>query len=255
MLRAIVSCLSVLVLCAFAVSCGGSSSTSTTQCTTGPFNIVGDWRGSFMNGTGSDSLVGVISSSGKNAFVDNLADIAVFSSLTGTCSFTDTLSVYASQQSGTPGSASGAAQGNVASAASFSGSSAVNNTNATFNFATYTPITTVAALSGNMTGTVEGPAGDLLTLALGGTSSNITFSGTDIGTSCAVNGTFVQEGTSNVYDVTYNIVAGGTCTAAALTGLGFESTSDLLNANGGALGTYLYGIIPTATAPFVVEIH
>ena len=254
MLRAVVSFLYVLVLCAFAVSCG-SSSHPNMQCTTGPFNIVGDWKGSFMNNTGSDNLVGVISSSGKATFVDNLADIAVFSSLTGTCSFTNTLSVYGSQQSGTPGSASGAAQGNVASATSFSGSSAVNNTSETFNFTTYPPITTVAAISGNKTGIIQGPATDLLTLTLGGASSNITFSGTDIGTSCAVNGTFAQEGTSNVYDVTYNIVAGGTCTAATVTGLGFESTSDILNANGGAAGTYLYGIIPTASTPFVVEIY
>jgi hypothetical protein len=61
-----------------------------------------------------------------------------------------------------------------------------------------------------------------------------------------VSGTLVQEGTSNIFDVTYQTVS-GSCSASTETGIAFESRTDYFNVNGGVDSSYLYVIMLTST--------
>jgi hypothetical protein len=247
------SLVSMVLFASLIISCGGSSHSGPTPCT-GTFNVVGDWQGSVTSGGSSDALVGTIDSSGNAVFFDSSADIATVSPLTGACSFSSTLSLYASIESGTPGTETGTATGNVTSDTAFNGTESVNGTSGTFSFSSYSPLGTgsVTAVSGTVGAEVEGQTTDGLILTLGGSSSSITFSGTDA-SNCTFNGTFTQEGTNNVYDVAFN-VAGAGCTASNFTGVGFEGDSSLLADVTGGSGTYLYAVFPSSSAPFVVEV-
>jgi len=248
----LLAAVSFCALAAFMVACGSSSNHSITQCT-GTYTVVGDWQGSFISGGTTDDLVGVINSAGSAVLFDNEADIATIDSITGACSFSAALSAYASIESGDEGTATGTATGNVTSDTAFNGNESVNSTSGTFAFTSYNPLGTgtVSAVSGTALAAVEGQVVDDLTLTLGGTASAITFTGTD-GT-CTFNGTATEETTYNVYDVTFD-VSGNGCEAINYTGPGFESDSDLLDANEGAAGTYLYAVLTSSSTPFVVEI-
>jgi hypothetical protein len=141
----------------------------------------------------------------------------------------------------------------VTSDTSITGSDvSTGNPTTDFTFSSYSPISTITAVTGTVGAVAEGQLSDSFIFDLGGTSSSITFSGTDA-TNCTITGTATQEGTNNVYDVTFD-VAGTGCSAANLVGLGFESSTDLLT-GGTAIGTYLYVIVTNYTAPFVVEIY
>jgi len=253
MLRKSVFLLSLLCLaawCAVNIGCGGSSSPKKTACT-GSYNIVGDWQGTATGTGSSDSLTGIINSTGEAMFFDSQADIVSLPQLTGTCSFSETLTAYESTANG-GASSTGTATGNVNSDTSITGSDVSNGTTTNFTFSSYAPISTITAVTGTVGAVIEGQLSDSLILSLGGTSSAITFSGTDA-TNCTINGTATEEGTNNVYDVTFDV--GGTgCTATNLAGLGFESSADLFTLDNNAIGTYLYVIVTNYSAPFVVEI-
>jgi len=194
-------------------------------------------------------LSGTINSAGAAVFFDSLADIVVAPAITGTCSFSGTLTAYESVENGGPQTVPSTVTGNV-TATMISGSDTVNGVTTTI---TLSPVTgSVSALSGITVADVEGQVVDSLLLTLGGTASSITFTGTDAA-GCTFNGTFTEEGAANIYDVTFN-VAGTGCTASSYTGFGFESSSDLLTADNNATGTYLYGTLTSSTNPFVVEI-
>jgi len=70
------------------------------------------------------------------------------------------------------------------------------------------------------------------------------------GAGCNVSGTFNQE-TGNVFDVSLTL-SGDSCSVSSITGLGFESSSDYLNVNGGAAGTYLYAV--SSSSDLVLEV-
>jgi hypothetical protein len=237
--------------CAFTVGCGSSSNSNGSTACTGSYNVVGDWQGTATSGSASDDIAGVINTSGDASFFDNEADIVVLPNITGTCSYSGNLTAYASFENG-GGTESGTVSGNVTSDSAITGSETSNGSTTSFTLASYSPISSVTALSGETFGYAMGaPETDTMTLTLSGTSSAITYSGTDAG-DCSISGTFTQESTNNVYDVTFNV--GGDCTASNLTGIGFESSSDLLSVNEGATGTYAYAIITSGSAPFVLEI-
>jgi hypothetical protein len=99
---------------------------------------------------------------------------------------------------------------------------------------------------------LEGQIEDTLTLTLGGTAGNITYTGTD--SECSFNGAFTQEGTNNLYSVTFNVSGSGNGCSGNFTGVGFESDSDLFDIADNATGTYLYGVLLSSSASFVVEI-
>lgn len=239
--------------CAIAVGCGGSSKSTTPPPCTGSYTIVGDWQGTATGGGASDSLFGVINSTGEVSMFDGIADIISLPGLTGACSFSETLTAYSSttNPNGVT-TATGTATGNVTSNTAITGSEVSSGSTTDFTFNAYSPISAVTAVTGTVGAVVQGQTVDSLILTLGGTSSAITFSGTDA-SSCTINGTATQEGSNNVYDIVFDI-AGNSCIATNLTGLGFESSSDLLGADGNAIGTYLYVIVTNYSAPFVVEI-
>jgi hypothetical protein len=241
--------------CAFTVGCGGSSKSTTTSCT-GSYTVVGDWEGTFNGSGGQTAANGVINSSGAAAFFDSDADIAVLPTISGACSFAGTETIYSSTESeGGVETESGTATGNVTSDSAINGSESIDGSTGTFNLTSYSPVSSVTALSGGTFGYAIGqPEQDEITLTLGGTSSSITFSGTDV-FGCSISGTFTEESTNNVYDVTYDVSSTSSCTGPGnLTGIGFESTSDLLDVDGGESGTYAYAIITSSAGPFVLEI-
>jgi hypothetical protein len=239
---------------AFMIACGGSSSTPPPAKCTGSFNVVGDWQGTASSGGSSDDLFGTINSSGNVVMFDSLADMLVVSGFTGACSFSQTLTAYESVENGGPGTASGTVSGNVTSNSAITGSETSNGQTTGLTFNSYTPEATLAVPSGPTAAPIEGTVPlDSMILAFSGTTSSMAFTGTEDVQNCSVNGTFVEEAVSNVYDVTINF-SGTNCTyASSYTGSGFESSSDLLDVNDGGAGVYLYGMITSGT-PFVFEV-
>ncbi len=258
MSRRFVLLLSIVALAVFGVitiSCGSSSSTTNTACTGGPYNVVGDWNGTFV-GSGTTNAIGAIDTSGLAVFFDTSGDTALLPSITGTCSFSGSETIYSSFING-GGSAVGTAIGTVNSATSITGAENIGGGSATFTLSPAAPLSVApTALSGNMIGQVGG-GGDLLNLAFtpSGTGAGMNFTGTDITTSCTVNGTFTQQGTTNVFDVSYSIASSGSCTASTSSGIAFESSTDYFAVNGLQTVTYLYADVLGPAGAFVVEIY
>jgi hypothetical protein len=248
------SFVSLALLAAIITSCGGSSSSS-TACSGGPYNVVGDWQGTVSANGVNTSLVGAINSSGSAVFFDNTADVATVAPITGTCSFSATMNLYASEIDG-DGSLSGTASGNV-TASTISGTADINSQTGSVSLSSYSPLSgAVSVPSSDVAGEVQGQVEtDFITsLTVGGTSGSITYAGTDIN-DCSINGTFTEEGTNNVYDVTFDVSGSSGSCSGSFTGIGFESNSDLLDADDSATGTYLYAVLNTSSAPFVLEIY
>ena len=247
--------ISFLISLALMISCGGSGSGGGN----GPQNVVGNWTASFSPSLGNTTIAyGAIDSSGLAAFFDTSGNIVQMPAITGTKSFSGNLNAYAANGITFPGGAvqlTDAAQGTVSGAA-ITGMY-TSTPSGTFSLAPFSPITgSPAALSGTMNGNVIGFS-DTVSL----TFSSGTFSGVDDAnptSACGVNGTFTQQGTSNVFDVTYNL-GNGSCTPVALSGIAFESDKDYFNVNGGAVTTYLYLMLVTSNSaqvrPYVVVVH
>jgi len=243
MLRALVlwlSCVFAGVLC---MSCGSSGSGGGA----GPFNVVGDWQVHFTADVGATTTgYGAIDSAGLAAFIDTSGNIVKFPAITGANSFSGTVTAYAVNGTSFPGgnvTVTDTAQGDVNSATSITGT-LTGTPSGSFSI---TPLnSSVVAISGAMQGKVIGFS-DTLSLTF---SSNGSFSGGDFPnpvTACSVNGTLNQQGTANVFDVTYNL--GPTCTSDTQTGIAFQSKTDYFNVNGGADASYLYVILLTTTLP------
>jgi hypothetical protein len=128
----------------------------------------------------------------------------------------------------------------------------------TVSASSYSPVTSVTALTGAMHG--ESVSGILveLTLSPSGSNSSTIFTGSN-GISCDVSGTFTQEGgdvsTLNIFDVSMTFSGTGCATPAttAMTGLGFESSTDYFGF--GATGTCLYADMLDPAGPFILEIY
>ncbi len=241
------SFLCLLALSAMITNCGSSSKTSLGSG--GPYNVVGDWQLTISSSTSTG--YGVINSAGLALFFDSLGETLEFPTITGASSFSGTATIYE------PGgvSSSATAQGNVNSAASISGSFSGNGASGTFSANSYSAVASVTALTGAMTG--ESPSGELLDLTFSPSGSNESMSFSGGFGSCFVSGTFTQETTLNVFDVTMTF-SGTDCatpTTTAITGLGLESSADYLNFNSGSAGTYLYADMLDPAGPFILEIY
>jgi len=254
-----VACL-VLILIA-AVSCGSAYSGKGTACTGGPYNVVGDWNGVFTSGGQTLNTVGVIDSSGLALFFDGSGDSVLMPAITGACSFSGTLTAYTAPGLG-GGSAVLTTQGNVNSATSITGTESGTGGSGALTFTASSPLSaSPTALVGTKVGSVGGGS-DLLNLTFmpAGAGSSMSFTGMDIGTGCNVAGTFTQQGTSNVFDVSYVTSGAGATCGATSTGIAFESSTDYFNVNGGLPGTYLYADIVYEdllgpAGAFVIETH
>jgi hypothetical protein len=246
------------LLGAIAVSCGGSSNPGGNG---GPYIVAGDWRANFSPEIGNTvSAVGAINSAGLGALFDTSGNIVQLPIITGATSFSGNLITYALNGSPFAGGTyiiTETAQGNVSSATSitgtFTGSSA-----GSFSVSPFSPVSgSVVPVSGTMNGKITGFS-DTLLLTF---SSDGTFTGGDFagpGSTCNVNGKLTQDGTNNVFDVTYNN-ASGSCFTDTQTGIAFESATDYFNVNGGADANYLYMVLLTSTLtqvrPYVIILY
>ncbi len=210
-----VSLVCLVTLAATIISCGGSSSSTQTACTGGPYDVVGNWTLD-VTGTGvSTSGPGVISTSGAAVFFQTSTttpapgDTVTMPAITGTCSFSGMATAYGTSASG-GGTTTATVQGNVNSASSISGS--ISNGNK-FSLVPGSPLTgSVAALSGSMIGSVAGWVGPgnlwQLSFTPTGSNSSMSFGGADVD-GCNVSGTFDQEGGNvsnlNVFDVSIHM--------------------------------------------------
>jgi hypothetical protein len=232
------------------INCGSSSHSTTTSCTGGPFNVVGDWNLTF-NGTAGSA--GVINTAGLALFFDSFGDVFAGPTITGSCSFSGTATLYAIG-GGVGGSAS--ATGNVNSATSITGTATTNGNSAPFSAAPISPLSGApTALTGSgYQGVIQAdPFANIwsLTFAPTGTGQSMTFSGTstNIDGTCTVSGTLTQEGSNNVFDSAIAFSGAG-CPFPNINGLALESNSDYFFGKGA--GTYLYAI--SSSSPAVLEV-
>jgi hypothetical protein len=250
--------------CATTFGCGSSSS---TKCSGGPYDVVGNWQSTFNVGDASLTGYGVINSAGLALFFDNSAigfqtgDTLELPNISGSCAFSGDFTIYAEPGSVPPGNSiavTDTASGNVASSTAISGTF-TGTTAGKFSAAPFSPLSSApTALSGSMTaeseGTINGNAVLLdLTFASAGSGDSMSFSGSD-GNTCNVTGTFTQEGSNNVFDVSATFTGASCVITGTQTGLGFESSTDYFTMNGNAAGTYLYADLLATGSPVVLEI-
>jgi hypothetical protein len=260
--------LCLLLIAALAIGCGGNSSTTlTTGCSGGPYDVVGDWTLTVSGSGNTSSGPGVINSSGLAVFfqttttVPSAGNTVVFPAITGSCSFSGAGSAYGTQASGSQ-SASDTVSGTIASATSMSGSISDGNT---FTLAPNSPLTgSVTALSGNtwaaqFQGTTNPLTWNIVMLPTG-TNNSMTMTGSATnhdGSICHMSGTFTEETANstnlNVFDISIASLDAGCPVGATVTGIGFESNTDYFDMNGNAAGTYFYAV-PSTTAA-VLEIY
>jgi hypothetical protein len=270
MLRKFVFLLSLICLGAWgitAISCGSSSNAPTSNCT-GTYNVVGTWQGTFHADNTSLTVFGAIDSAGLALFFDNsppgeTGDTLALPAITGACYFSGDITAYAepgSVQPGNPIAITDTAQGNVGSTTSITGVFS-GTTSGNFSAVSFSPLSgSVAALTGSLTGQVEGTIngqGVLLNLTFSqpnSGSAGMTFTGTEVGTTCTVSGSFDQVATNNVFDVSIAFSGSGCPATGTVTGIGFESNTDYFDMNGSAAGTYLYADLLAPSGPFVLEI-
>jgi hypothetical protein len=252
---------------ALIMSCGGSSKSGSTPCTGGPYNVVGPWQITVTDtGGASTTGYGAIDSSGLALFFDNSApqstgDTVELPIITGACSFSGNVTAYA--EPGGPNSGSvitDTITGNVTSSSAITGSftGTGGNPSGTISATPFSPLTgSVTAISGSMLGEAEGAVnsqGILISVVFSPSGSNhsMTFA-TPNNVGCIVNGTFTEQGTSNVFDVSMTFSNTGCALSGTVTGIGFESNTDYFNFNSGAAGTYLYADILNSSNSFVME--
>ncbi len=277
MFRRFLLCLSLISLaaCALTIACSSSSNSTTTNCSGGPYNPVGDWQLSVTPSGGNTlSFYGAIDTTGLALFFETslssggIGDSVQLPSITGSCSFTGSISAYAEPGSVPPGGTTiitYSATGNLSSSTSLSGSFSGNSTGS-FSAASFSPLTnTVAAITGQKTGQAEGainsqPILTSLTFSATGTGDSMSFTSGSTNPDCTLTGTFTQVGTANVFDVSMTFTStantSGCAMAGTFTGIGFESSSDYFGFNGNnSADTYLYADILAESNTFVMEVY
>jgi len=262
----LLSFVSLVLIAAMTISCGGSSNSNNIKtCGGGPYNVVGPWQLTASNAGGSLTAYGAIDSAGLALFFDNSlttgsGDTLQLPSITGACSFSGNLTAY--PEPGGPNSGqvvTDSVQGNVTSPSSITGTF-TGSASGNFSAAPFSPIGTVTAVTGPMGGEVQGTLNGVpllfsLNFTQSGSNNSMGFTTAVINErDCTVAGTFTEQGTSNVFDVSITFT-GTQCGIAAgtVTGIGFESSSDYFNITGGAAGTYLYADMLASSNTFVME--
>jgi len=238
-----------LAICAMSINCGSSSNSTITSCTGGPYDVVGDWNLTLNSSAGE---AGVINTAGSALFFDSAGDVVVGPTITGSCSFSGTMTIYVI---GGVGSGGASTTGNVNSATSITGTVNPSSGSIAFSAAPISPLSGApAALSGSeYLGVIEAdPGANIweLTFTPTGTGQSMTVSGTNTADTCTVSGTLTQEGSNNVFD-TAIAFSGSGCSFANIDGLALESNSDYFE--GGGAGTYLYAISSSSAAVLEVS--
>jgi hypothetical protein len=214
--------------------------------------VVGDWNLTFNGAAGS---AGAINTAGSALFFDSLGDVAALPTITGSCSFSGTSTLYESLAGGAQ-TVTGTTTGNVTSATSITATATSSSGTITLSAAPISPLSAApTALTGSQyLGVIEAdPDANIfeLTFTPTGTGQGMTVSGTNVGDTCTVSGTLTQEGSNNVFD---SVIAfsGSGCFFSSINGLALESNSDYFDLNASAAGTYLYAV--SSSSPAVLEV-
>jgi hypothetical protein len=244
----------IALMSVVAMSCGSSSSPGSGGG--GPYNVVGTWQTTLSGTGGSASFVGAIGSSGAAVFfaTDNpefIGDTWQLPSITGVSLFSGETTLYAAPGTELPWGGTSqtvSVQGKVNSSTSIS----VANSNGSFNLVASSLLpSTVSGFSGVMTGVMNDGMQDGPIFSLNFYGLNFNSSGS---ATCTIGGSLLQDGSNNVFGVTMDF--NGVCPVPSGPyggGIGFESSTDYFNDNGGQPGTYLYADMPTSTGRFVME--
>lgn len=206
--------------------------------------------------------LGVIDKAGVAAFLDSSGDIFQLPTVSGASSFSGNLSAYAVNGNPFPGgvySITDSAEGTVTSTSAINGTFAASGSSGTFTLKPSSLITGgVVTPSGTYNGKLLGFV-DILSFNFG---SNGSFTGSDgvpQGSTCGFSGTLTQQGSGNVFDISYSTIGTSNCVAHTDTGVAFQSDTDYFNVNNGADSSYFYAILLTSTAqnvrPYVVVIY
>ena len=210
----------------------------------------------------STSGFGAIDSAGLAAFLDTSGNIFQLPTISGVSSFSGNLNAYALNASPFPGgvySITDAAQGTVTSATNVNGTF-TGSSSGTFTVSPYSPITgSYVPLSGTYQAKFLGFS-DVVSFTF---ATNGTFTGSDDPSiqipGCGFTGNLTQQGSSNVFDISYITVASNSCIPNTETGIAFQSQTDYFNINNGADATYFYVIMLTSTVqsvrPYVIVIY
>jgi len=253
----------LVFMCAMLTNCGSSSGSGGGGTGGGPYNVAGNWQVNVNVSGQSVPFVGVINAQGQALLfgdaVPGLPDIAYvrdtwqLPTITGASSFSGTTSLYAEMGTLLPDGSTVdtvSMQGTVNSATSITG----KNSNGTFTLTAFSPLTgSVTAFSGLTSGYINTNGFDL-TFTPAGSGQSMSFTGSN-SLNCQLSGTFTQDGTNNVFNVSMTLTGGVACPiTGSMTGLGFESNSDYFDINEFRPGTYLYADMLGST-PFVFEIY
>jgi len=259
------ACLALAAAVTF--GCGGGSLSPLPSGCTGPYDVVGPWQGTLTNASGNSvALYGAIDSAGMALFFNNskpfaTGDTAELPTITGACSFSGNMVVYAEpggQHSGKVETDS--AQGNVNSPTSITASFIYSGTSysGSISLSSFSPLNgTVTALQGSMLGAsgavINGQAVLWPLTFTTGPGADMSFTGSPV--NCAISGTFTQVGTSNVFDVSITLAGTGCALTGTFSGLGFESDTDYFGLAGSAQPPYLYADVLASSSTFVLEIY
>ena len=257
------SVITLTLIACLTIGCGSSGSGGGGQ-TQGPYNVVGNWQVTFSSAVGaSSSGLGAIDSAGVAAFFDNSGDIFQLPTITRASSFSGNLNAYAVNGDPFAGGVyiiTDPAQGTVTSASSISGTFTASGSSGTFSLTPFSPLTGGgAAPSGAYNAKLLGFS-DVVSFNFG---SSGAFSGSDSpnlqAPGCGFNGTLNQQGSSNVFDISYTTMASNSCIAYTVTGTAFQSKNDYFNVNNGADASYYYAMILTSSVqnvrPYVIVIY
>lgn len=227
--------------------------------------VAGPWSGFYTLSTSSaftNATSGAFSSADEGYFADNQGDVYVLIDLSGSAPFTATLTAIAPPgqtfSDGQPSinfSVTGTylpAGSGINMRANFTENDNQGALSGSFNLTSDNPYSgagNLADLAGQWSGYYLGAAGTSVTLDFGAAG---TFAGND-GYGCLLNGSITPDANNvNLYDVSFT--SSGQSCAGSLSGLAYESSSDVTGAFGGAGGTYLYLAVYDPLAAYVIEL-
>lgn len=252
----------VMVVCAVVLAlsaCGGGGSSSSSSSVAGP------WSGFYSVGSSSaftNATMGAFSSANNGYFADNNGNVYVLYNLSGASPYTATLTAIAPVgQTFTNGQTTMNFAVTGKYLPSGAGINMLGNFNendnqgalsGSFNLTTdnpYSGTSTLAGMEGQWSGYYVGTAGTSITLDFGAAG---TFAGND-GYGCVLTGSMTQDAANvDLYDVSFQ--SNGQDCPGALSGLAYESSSDVTGVFGGASGTYLYLAVYDTLAAYVMEL-
>jgi hypothetical protein len=253
--------------------CSGSSSSSNSNTTVILQVVPGPWKGTYnINGGSNISVTGTVASGGFGYFADDEGNVFLLENVPQQSPFTsiaigtappgqtfpdgnavDTFTVngnYDSTATATQITATltGIDPSNYISYVGYS-TTGVNGNFSLNSYIPYSGTPTITGLQGQWNGYYVGKASTSVDITI---NANGTFSGND-GYGCSISGSLVQQdpGTNTFF---VNYLSSGPSCPGHMSGLGYESTSDISGDFSGATGKYFYMGIFSPNVAYNVEL-